>query len=389
MNIAVLREIRAGERRVALTPEAVQRLVGLGHIVRVETGAGLGAGWPDALYADAGGEVCNNAAGAMAAADVVVRVNPPADNGDSHEIDDIPAGAALISMLNPLGDKPGVEKLANHGTTAFAMEMIPRTSRAQSMDVLSSMATVAGYRAVLIAAEQLDKFFPMLMTAAGTVAPAKVFVIGAGVAGLQAIATARRLGAVVTAYDTRAAVREQVESLGARFFEFSVTDDAEAEGGYARELTADEQAKQRELMGDHIATQDVVITTALVPGRPAPELIPVGVVDQMRSGSVIIDLAAENGGNCSVTEYGATVVHNGVKVIGPENLPADMPVHASQLYAKNVMNFLDLLSDEGAIVINRDDDIIAGTLICTDGAIVNEMLLGRYGLAAPTTGGVS
>jgi NAD(P) transhydrogenase subunit alpha len=260
------------------------------------------------------------------------------------------------------------------------MELIPRISRAQSMDVLSSMASVAGYRAVLVAAQRLDKFFPMLMTAAGTVAPAKVLIIGAGVAGLQAIATARRLGAVVSAYDTRAVVREQVESLGAKFVEIGSGVDAESAGGYARELTEAEQASQREALATHIAGCDVVVTTALVPGRPAPVIIPTTTVERMRSGSVIIDLASRTGGNCEVTRHGEEVVHGGVVVIGPEDLAAGMPVHASQLYARNVQNLLGLLVVDGELDVDQDDEVVVGTLATRGGAIVNPFLRSRWKL---------
>jgi NAD(P) transhydrogenase subunit alpha len=311
-----------------------------------------------------------------------VKVNPPRSVQGQFETDLFAAGQVLVCMLEPLSDQGGVERLADKGVTAYAMELIPRISRAQSMDVLSSMATVAGYRAVLVAAEQLDKFFPMLMTAAGTVAPAKVFVIGAGVAGLQAIATARRLGAVVTAFDTRAVVREQVESLGARFVAFDVTGDAEAAGGYARELTDEEQARQRELMSDPVAEQDVVITTALVPGRPAPLLIPTATVERMRPGAVVVDLASETGGNCEVSLHGEHVIHQGVHVLGPDNLPSGMPVHASQLYARNVANFLDLLVVDGELAPDSEDEIVQGTLACSGGKVVHALLRDRYGMEA-------
>ncbi len=376
MKIATLRETRPGEGRVALVPDVVAKLVGAGHAVVVQSGAGSAAGWTDDAFAAVGATVEADAAATVAGADVVVKVNPPTEQ----EAALLAAGQALVCMLEPLDDRAGVERLAAGKVTAFALELVPRTSRAQSMDVLSSMATVAGYRAVLIAADRLDKFFPMLMTAAGTVAPAKVFVVGAGVAGLQAIATARRLGAVVTAYDTRAAVREQVESLGARFVEFSVTsgDDAESAGGYARELTADEQQRQRELMADHIAEQDVVITTALVPGRTAPVIVPATTVERMRAGSVIVDLASAKGGNVEPSVHGEEIVHAGVHVLGPDNLPGGMPVHASQLYAKNVANLLALLAPDGEFDVEQDDDIVEGTLATFAGRVVHPLLRERY-----------
>lgn len=378
MQIAVLRESRAGEGRVALVPDVVAKLVKAERAVVVQAGAGAAAGYDDAAFEAAGATIAADAAAAVDGADVVVKVNPPSEA----EVDLFQSGSVLVSLLEPLDDQAGVERLAERGVSAFALELVPRTSRAQSMDVLSSMATVAGYRAVLMAAERLDKFFPLLMTAAGTVAPAKVFVVGAGVAGLQAIATARRLGAVVTAYDTRAAVREQVESLGAKFVDFKVTDDAEAAGGYARELTADEQARQRELMGDHVAGQDVVVTTALVPGRTAPVLVPAGVVERMRPGSVVVDLASAKGGNVEPSVHGQEVVHAGVLVLGPDNLPGGMPVHASQLYAKNVANLLELIAPEGTVDLDSDDDIVQGTLATHGGQVVNALLRERFGMEA-------
>lgn len=376
LHIGVLRETRPGEHRVALIPDVVARLVRAGHDVAVQAGAGLGAGWSDDAYQEAGASVAVDAGTTLVGCNLLVKVNPPNDVELSH----LDPDAVVIAMLDPLNDQPGIEALATKGVTAFAMELIPRISRAQSMDVLSSMATVAGYRAVLMAAQRLDKFFPMLMTAAGTVAPAKVFVIGAGVAGLQAIATARRLGAVVSAYDTRAVVREQVESLGATFLDISVGADAEAAGGYARELTDAEQRTQRELMADHVAGCDVVITTALVPGRPAPVIIPTTTVERMRPGSVIVDLASQNGGNCEVSEHGRDVEHAGVHVLGPDNLPGGMPVHASQLYARNVQNLIELLVEDGELALDRDDEVIAGTLATRGGDIVNPMLRERWQL---------
>jgi NAD(P) transhydrogenase subunit alpha len=378
MVIGVLRETRPGEGRVGMVPDTVTRVTSTDTTVVVEAGAGLGAGFDDAAYEKSGATIAADAAAVVAAADLVVKVNPPTET----EAELLGEGSVLVSMLEPLDDRPGVERLAERGVTAFAMELIPRISRAQSMDVLSSMATVAGYRAVLQSAERLDKFFPMLMTAAGTVAPAKVFIIGAGVAGLQAIATARRLGAVVTAYDTRAAVREQVESLGAKFVDFKVTsgDDAEAAGGYARELTADEQQRQRELMADHVAGMDVVVTTALVPGRTAPVLITTETVERMRAGSVIVDLASAKGGNVEPSEHGREIVHAGVVVLGPDNLPGGMPVHASQLYARNVANLIALLAPDGVLDVEQDDEIVAGTLATHTGRIVSPLLRERFGL---------
>lgn len=389
LQIAVPCEQMVGERRVALTPDVVGKLVGAGYGVRVQEGAGARAGWDDASFIEAGAVMSATAHECIDGAQVVVRVN----RLDASEVDLLTPGQTLVSMLNPLGDREGIERLAAAGVDAYAMELIPRTSRAQAMDALSSMATVAGYRAVLIAAERLDKFFPMLMTAAGTVAPAKVFVIGAGVAGLQAIATARRLGAVVTAYDTRSVVREQVESVGGQFVAFDVTgEDAEGSGGYARELTADEQERQRALMADHIVGCDVVITTALVPGRPAPLIIPTSVVERMRTGAVIVDLASENGGNCEASVHGSEIEVAGVHVIGPDNLPAQMPVHASQLYAKNVSNLLELMIVDGELAADSEDDIIDATRATHGGEVVSPLLRDRYGLparATTNTGGAS
>lgn len=372
-TIAALAETAEGERRAALTPEIVSKLVRAGRTLRVQAGIGAGAGYADAAYEAAGATVACDAAGAAQGADVVVTVTrPPASQ--------VPEGALLIGMLAPLADEAGIRELAEAGVSSMAMELIPRVSRAQSMDVLSSMSTVAGYEAIILGASELDKLFPMLMTAAGTVAPARVFVIGAGVAGLQAIATARRLGAVVSAYDTRAAVREQVESLGATFVAFEVAADAEQAGGYARELTSQEQARQRELMADVIAEQDVVVTTALVPGRPAPLLIPASTLERMRSGAVVVDLASEAGGNCEATKHGERVVHSGVVVLGPRNLPSRAPVHASQLYARNVLNLLDLLAPGDELALDMEDEIVDGTLVTQGGQIVNQLVRERYGL---------
>lgn len=382
LQIAVLRERLTGERRVALTPEVVGKLTEAGHTIIVEAGAGSAAGWQDDHFVAQGAQIRETAAECVDASTVVVKVNRLIPDVDAEAIRHLSANHVLIAMLNPLGDQEGIERLAAAGVQSYAMELIPRISRAQAMDALSSMATVAGYRAVVIAAERLDKFFPMLMTAAGTVAPAKVFIIGAGVAGLQAIATARRLGAVVTAYDTRPIVKEQVESVGGRFVDFAIAgSDAEASGGYARELTAEEQAQQRSLMADHIASSDVVITTALVPGRPAPQLIPADVVSRMRPGAVIVDLASENGGNCELSVHGDEVEVAGVRIVGPENLPAQMPVHASQLYARNVTNLLTLMVADGSLESDSTDEILIGTCATRNGEVVHAMLRERYGMS--------
>jgi NAD(P) transhydrogenase subunit alpha len=334
--------------------------------VAVEAGAGEGAHHPDAAYEEAGASVAD---GVGASGDVVTRVAPPT----AEEISALREGTVLIGFLQPLSSPDTVRALAERGVTSFAMEAIPRVTRAQSMDALSSQATVAGYRAALIAAQELPRFFPMLTTAAGTIRPAKVLVLGAGVAGLQAIATARRLGAVLHAFDVRSAVKEQIESLGARFLELDLgLEDAEAAGGYARQLTEEEQQRQRELLADQIAEMDAVISTAAVPGRPAPLLIIEDAVRRMKPGSIIVDLAAETGGNCELTEPGETAVRHGVTIAGPLNLPSTMPDHASQLYARNVQSLLELMVKEGRLELDFEDEIIAGACITREGEIVHE-----------------
>jgi NAD(P) transhydrogenase subunit alpha len=352
LRIGVPAETAALERRVALVPDVVRRLVAAEHEVVVEPGAGVRAGAPDAAYTEAGAAV-----GDPWGAEVVVKVAPPSEA----EAAKLGAGQTLVGFLNPLGDPEGLARLPG---TALAMEMIPRISRAQSMDALSSQATVSGYRAVLIAATELDRFFPMFMTAAGTVPPAQVLVLGAGVAGLQAIATARRLGAVVTAFDIRSAVKEQIQSLGARFFEVEGIGDAEAAGGYARELTPEEQETQRQALSAQMARSDVIVTTALVPGRPAPKLIPAAAVEAMKPGSVIVDLAAEAGGNCELARPGETfTTDGGVIVAAPLNVPSQMAEHASALYARNILSLLELGFD-------FDDEVVAGACVVRDGKVV-------------------
>lgn len=357
MRVAVPRENAAGERRVALVPDAVARLTPLGFSVAVERGAGRAAGFLDADYAAAGADVVAPDE-LLAGAEAVVRVGRPAED----EVEALAAGTILIGFLAPLTDPAGVEKLAARGIVGFAMESIPRISRAQSMDALSSQSTVAGYKAAVLAADRLPKLFPLLMTAAGTVAPAKVLVLGAGVAGLQAIATARRLGAVVSGFDVRPAVREQVESLGASFLDLGVQG-AETAGGYAAELTPEEQARQQAALEERIADMDVVIATALIPGRPAPLLIPASAVARMRPGSVIVDLAAEAGGNCELTEPGAEVEREGVLVVGLTDLASRMPYHASQLYARNVSALLLHLAPAGELALDFEDEITAGACV--------------------------
>jgi H+-translocating NAD(P) transhydrogenase subunit alpha len=357
LRIGVPRETVAGERRVALVPDVVRRLVAAEHEVVVEPGAGVRAGAPDGAY-EAAGAVLGDPWGA----EVVVKVAAPSDE----EAARLGSATTVVGFLGPLTNGPGIRAIAASGATALAMEAIPRISRAQSMDALSSQATVSGYRAVLIAGTEMGRFFPMLMTAAGTIPPAQVLVLGAGVAGLQAIATARRLGAVVTAFDVRSAVKEQIQSLGARFFEVEGIGDAEGAGGYARELTAEEQELQRQALTAQMAKSDAIVTTALVPGRPAPKLISAEAVAGMRAGSVVVDLAAEAGGNCELARPGETyTTDNGVVIAAPLNVPSSMAEHASMLYARNVLALLELGFD-------FEDEVIKGACVVRDGAIVHE-----------------
>ena len=353
MRIGVPKETAAGERRVALVPETVGKLTGGGFEVIFERGAGEAASFPDSAFEDAGARL-----GDWAEADAVAKVQKPT----ADEVTRLRDGQVLIGFLQPLTDREGIERLASQGVVAFAMESIPRITRAQSMDALSSQATVSGYKATLLAAERLPKFFPMLMTAAGTVAPAKVLVLGAGVAGLQAVATARRLGAVVTGFDVRPVVREQIESLGANWLDLGVVGE-ETAGGYAQELTEQQQRQQQDELEARLPEFDVVITTALIPGRPAPRLIPASAVAAMRPGSVVVDLAAEAGGNCELTEPGEEVVREGVTIVGLTNLPSSMPFHASQLYSRNVSALLHHLAPEGDLVLDWDDEITAGACV--------------------------
>jgi NAD(P) transhydrogenase subunit alpha len=356
MQIGVPKETAAGEQRVALVPEVVAKLTAAGHDVVVERGAGVGASFTDEAYAEAGATLAGR--DEALAANVVVKVAPPA----SDEVAALRADAVLISFLAPLTDKEGVARLRERGVTGFAMEAIPRITRAQAMDALSSQATVSGYKAVLIASERLPRFFPMLMTAAGTIPPAKVLVLGAGVAGLQAIATARRLGAVVSGFDVRPVVKEQVESLGATFLDLGVVGE-QTEGGYAKELTPEQQAEQGRALNERIPGFDVVVTTALIPGRPAPRLISAEAVKGMKPGSVIVDLAAEAGGNCELTAPGEIVQREGVTLIGLTNLPSTMANHASQLYARNVSALLGLMVKDGALGLDWDDEVLAGACV--------------------------
>ena len=354
MKVGVPRETASGERRVALVPETVKRLTGGGFEVAIERGAGEPASFPDRDYEQAGAALVDD----PYSADAVTKVQPPS----ADEAGRLREGQILIGFLQPLTDRAGIDRLSENGVIAFAMESIPRISRAQSMDALSSQATVSGYKAAISAADRLPKFFPMLMTAAGTVAPAKVLVLGAGVAGLQAIATARRLGAVVSGFDVRPIVREQVESLGATFLDLGVTGE-ETAGGYARELTEEEQQRQQQALEARLPDFDAVITTALVPGRPAPRLIPASAVAAMRPGSLIVDLAAEAGGNCELTEPGEAVVREGVTILGYTNLPSTMPFHASQLYARNVLALLQHLAPEGQLNLDWEDEITSSACV--------------------------
>jgi H+-translocating NAD(P) transhydrogenase subunit alpha len=362
--ISVSKETRAGEQRVALVPDIVKKLIALGAAVQVQADAGELAGFSDADYLAAGASICSDA-DLMTSATIVLTVNPP----DHELIQHLPERAVLIGYLNPWSDTERFTALQNKHISAFSMEMVPRISRAQAMDTLSSQASIACYKAVLMAASMSGKFLPMLTTAAGTVRPSKVLIIGAGVAGLQAIATARRLGAIVEAYDVRAAVKEQVESLGARFVDIDIK--AEGSGGYARELTADEKQLQQDILARHIAAADVVICTAAIPGRPSPRIITTAMVEAMKGGSVVVDLAAEGGGNCELTQAGKTIVHQRVTIAGPLNVPGTVPNHASELYAKNLFNMLGLMIKDSAIHIDLDDQILRDSLITHAGEIVN------------------
>jgi NAD(P) transhydrogenase subunit alpha len=383
VTIGIPREIVADERRVSLIPEAVSRLVKRGNPVLVQSGAGDAAYLLDDQYTAAGAEIVPDAPALYRRADLILKIHRPQETGENgNELDLLRPGQALVAFLQPLFNPDLVQALADRGVTAFSMDAIPRTTRAQYMDALSAMSTVAGYKAVVMAAERLPKFFPLLMTAAGTIAPAKVLVIGAGVAGLQAIGTARRLGAVVEAYDARPVVKEQVESLGAKFVEIDIGEsDTQTSGGYAKEMTPDQIRRQQEGLAARAAANDVVITTALVPGRPAPRLITADAVQRMKPGSIVVDLAGETGGNCELTVPGETVERHHVVIMSPLNLPATMPVHASQMYAKNLTNLMDLfLAKDGSFALNLDDDIVAATCITHDGEILHAPTRSKLGL---------
>jgi H+-translocating NAD(P) transhydrogenase subunit alpha len=361
--VGVLTETAAKETRVAVVPEIATKLKALGVRVLVERGAGNAAHFPDSLYGDA---ELSDAATILSSADILLKVQPPS----LAEVAALKPGAIVIGFMQAYARPDLVRALKDRGVTSFAMELVPRISRAQSMDALSSQASVAGYKAALLAANTLERFLPMLTTAAGTIRPAQVLVIGAGVAGLQAIATAKRLGAVVEAYDVRSATKEQVKSLGAKFIETGVS--AEGAGGYARELTPEEKAKQQEVLDARIAVSDALISTASVPGRAAPRIVSKAAVERMKAGSVIIDLAAEQGGNCELTRAGETVLHNGVKVVGPLNLPASLPYHASEMYARNLFNLLKPALPKGELGIDWKDEVFAGAVLTHDGQIKNE-----------------
>jgi NAD(P) transhydrogenase subunit alpha len=363
-TIGVLKETVRGENRVAVVPDVATRLAALGAKLLIERGAGSAARYPDAQYKDV--SFADSADAVLAGADLLFAVQPP----DVATVARLKQGACVAGFLAPHAQAPLVRALKERHITSFAMELVPRISRAQSMDALSSQAAVAGYKAVLLAASALDKFFPMLTTAAGTIRPATVLVIGAGVAGLQAIATARRLGAVVEAYDVRHATREQIRSLGAKFVETGVT--AEGTGGYARELTAEEKAKQQEVLDARIAAADCVISTAGVPGRPAPRIISRAAVERMKPGALIVDLLAEGGGNCELTRAGETVEHQGVRIIGPINLPATVAYHASDMYSRNLLNFIKPAFKDGMIAIDWNDEVFAAACVTHDGSIRHE-----------------
>ena len=382
MKAAVLKERFPDERRVALLPENVQKLQAAGYEILIERGAGLGASIADEDYSAAGAKLIDRAE--AAAADILLQVRSAGANtvnGDD-DVQLMHAGQIVIGMCDPLGNAASIGVLADYGVSQVALEMIPRISRAQSMDVLSSMATIAGYRAVLHAAYELPRMFPLNMTAAGTLKATKVFIIGAGVAGLQAAATAKRLGAVVSAYDVRPDCREQVESIGARFVEVQLeSDDAEDEGGYAKQQSEEFLAKQRELMAELAAESDVVITTAAIPGRQSPLLILADAVSAMKPGSVIVDLAAERGGNCELTQADETVVVHNVTILGPTNLPSEIPNHASQMFGNNITKFLlHLVNDEGEVSLDLEDEIIQGCLVSHDGQVIHERITSMLGI---------
>ncbi len=378
MTVAVLKEKHPNEKRVALIPRHVSALAQAGADVVVESGAGSEALHEDEEFVSRGGRIESDRQRLLSEADVLLAVRGPGSDPDfpAADLDLLRAGAALVGFLEPLAAPEIMQSLAERRLAVFSMELMPRITRAQSMDALSSMATIAGYKAVLLAAQHSPRMFPLMMTAAGTLMPARVLVLGAGVAGLQAIATARRLGAVVEAYDVRPAVKEQVESLGARFVELKLdTGDAETSGGYAAAQSEEFYRRQRELLGEHLSESDVVITTAAVPGKQAPILVSEEMFTSLRPGSVIVDLAAEKGGNCTLTEAGRRVVRNGVTVLGPVNLPSEVPVHASQMFSKNVSAFLGEILKDGSLHLDLEDEIVRGTLVAHEGRLVHPAVI--------------
>ena len=369
MKVAVLKETRSAENRVALVPLGVKNLAKRGLTVAVQTGAGETSGVSDLMYREAGAEIAANAQETLEDAKLILVVNPPPSNELAH----LSEGSILVGFLDPLSNPDLISRLIELKVTGISMELVPRITRAQSMDALSSQATVAGYKAVLLAANHLPKFLPMFTTAAGTIRPAKALILGAGVAGLQAIATARRLGAVVEAFDVRPAVKEQVESLGASFLESEEEVTAEGEGGYAKELTEDQHSKELELIGSALIDTDIVITTAQIPGREAPVLITEDMVKTMKYGSVIVDLAAESGGNCELSEAGETVLAHGVQILGPSNLPTSIPVHSSQMYSKNIVTLIsEFLGDDGQLQLDFENDVVGPSTVTHGGEVQNE-----------------
>ncbi|MCX7354276.1 MAG: Re/Si-specific NAD(P)(+) transhydrogenase subunit alpha [Alphaproteobacteria bacterium] len=382
MKIGVPKERRPHERRVAATPDSVKRLVGMGAEMLVETGAGAGSNIPDDAFVAAGAKIAPDEAATLRDADIVLKVQRPmtAAEGGPDEVALMKKGAILVGLLSPHADRALLDAYAKAGIVAFSMEFTPRITRAQAMDALSSQSNLAGYKAVIDAAAEFGRAFPMMMTAAGTIAPARVVILGAGVAGLQAIATARRLGAIVSAFDVRAAAKEQVESLGASFVEVSAEDAkvAETAGGYAKEMSEDYKRKQAQVLRDHLKKQDVVVTTALIPGKPAPRLIDASMVAEMKPGAVIVDLAVESGGNCELSEFGKIVVKHGVTIVGHPNVPSRIATDASALYARNLWSFVSLLIDakEKALKIDWEDEIVKGMLLTREGAVVHPALAG-------------
>ncbi len=380
MRIAFLKELTSGERRVAIVPETVVRLIRDGLEVSVEAGAGEGAFFTDDAYAQAGATVCTDPAEMCSQADVVIKINPPSTSeGPRDEVAMLRQGAVLVAMLAPAANGELAEALATRNITSFAVDTVPRITRAQSMDVLSSMATVAGFKAVLLAADSLARMTPMLMTPAGTIKPAAALIIGAGVAGLQAIATAKRLGCKVSAVDVRQAAAEQIASLGAKFVHLDAQHDAEDAGGYAADLGAEFYKQEQDILAPHVAEADIVISTALIPGRPAPVLITEQMVNSMRGGSAIVDLAASAGGNCTLSQADETVIHNGVTILAPLNLPATLPVNASEMFSRNMAAFIKEFIVDGQINIDTENEVVAGTLLTRDSKVVHAAALKALG----------